>query len=87
MSILLILGIGVLSGLLARAMMPGRESMNLAMTGLLGVAGAVVGAFLGSLLTYRSFYEIHTAGILGGFAGALALLATCGFVTRREALP
>ena len=41
--------IGAIIGLLARAVMPGKQAMGLGMTIVLGVVGAVVGGFIGSL--------------------------------------
>jgi uncharacterized membrane protein YeaQ/YmgE (transglycosylase-associated protein family) len=41
---------GLIVGLIARALLPGRQSMGLLMTMLLGIAGAVVGGFLYSLI-------------------------------------
>src|SRR3954452_3690446 len=38
--------IGLIAGGLARALMPGRDPMGLAMTALLGIVGAVIGFFL-----------------------------------------
>ena len=41
--------IGGIIGLLARAVMPGKQAMGLGMTIVLGVVGAIVGGFIGSL--------------------------------------
>jgi uncharacterized membrane protein YeaQ/YmgE (transglycosylase-associated protein family) len=40
---------GLVVGLCARLLVPGRQSMSLVMTMLLGIAGALVGGFLYSL--------------------------------------
>ena len=40
---------GLIVGLCARLFVPGRQSMSLPMTALLGIAGALVGGFLYSL--------------------------------------
>ncbi|MGO1227029.1 MAG: GlsB/YeaQ/YmgE family stress response membrane protein [Brachybacterium sp.] len=42
--------IGALIGLIARALMPGKQSMGLGTTIVLGVIGAIVGGFIGGLL-------------------------------------
>ena len=39
--------IGLIVGLIARAVMPGTQAMGLVMTALLGIAGAFVAGFLG----------------------------------------
>ena len=41
---------GLIVGLMARALLPGRQSMGLLMTMVLGTGGAVVGGFLYSLV-------------------------------------
>ena len=40
---------GLVVGLLARFLMPGRQSMSVPMTVVLGIVGALVGGFLSSL--------------------------------------
>ncbi len=40
---------GLIVGLIARALLPGRQNMGLLMTMVLGIVGAVVGGFLYSL--------------------------------------
>src|SRR5699024_8381027 len=42
--------IGAIIGLLARAVMPGKQAMGLGMTIVLGIVGAIVGGFIGGLL-------------------------------------
>ena len=41
---------GLIVGLIARALLPGRQSMGLLLTMVLGIVGAVVGGFLYSLV-------------------------------------
>ena len=42
--------IGAIIGLIARAIMPGRQAMGMGATIVLGVIGAIVGGFIGGLL-------------------------------------
>jgi len=72
--ILVFIIFGVIVGLVARALMPGRQSMGLIMTALLGVAGSFIGGFLGSLISDRRVTELHTAGLIGSVLGAILLL-------------
>lgn len=60
MSIIWMIVVGLVAGLLARAIKPGNDSMGWIMTIILGIAGAVVGGFLGSMLGI---------GANGGFMG------------------
>jgi uncharacterized membrane protein YeaQ/YmgE (transglycosylase-associated protein family) len=82
MSILLFIVFGIVAGLLARAIMPGRQTMSLVMTALLGVAGSFVGGFVGSMLTGHSILDLQTSGLIGSVLGALAILAIMGFAGR-----
>jgi uncharacterized membrane protein YeaQ/YmgE (transglycosylase-associated protein family) len=74
MSILLFIIIGLGAGLLARAIVPGKQSMSLVMTTLLGMAGSLVGGFVVSLFTHRPVLELHSSGIIGSVIGAIVLL-------------
>lgn len=84
MSILLFIVFGIVAGLFARAIMPGRQSMGIVMTGLLGIAGSFVGGFVGSMLTGHSAMDLQTSGIIGSVLGALAILAIMGFAGRHR---
>lgn len=77
--------LGVVVGLLARAVVPGRERLNLSMTALLGVAGALLGGFVASLLTGHPVTELQLSTLVGSALGSIALLVLAGAVfTRRR---
>jgi uncharacterized membrane protein YeaQ/YmgE (transglycosylase-associated protein family) len=83
MAILLFLLFGLVVGLLARALMPGRQSMGWGMTAVLGVVGSFVGGFLVSLVTHNDVTDFNTAGLIGSVVGALlVLLAVSRFGAR-----
>lgn len=85
MGILTWIVFGLIVGLLARAIVPGRQSMGLIMTTLLGVAGSLLGGFLASVLTgSRDYYGFHPAGIIGSILGAIAVLLIAGAVFNRR---
>jgi len=63
---------GLLIGLLARAIMPGRQHMGLILTMILGLVGAWLGGLIGRLTgMYR---EGHPAGWFMALVGALIVL-------------
>jgi uncharacterized membrane protein YeaQ/YmgE (transglycosylase-associated protein family) len=63
---------GLIIGLLARAIMPGRQHMGLIMTMILGLVGAWLGGFIGRMTgMYR---EGHPAGWFMALVGALIVL-------------
>ena len=86
MSILAFILFGLVVGLIARAIMPGRQSMGLVATTLLGVVGSFVGGLVGSLIYGGRVFELHAAGIIGSVLGALAVMFLVGAGGRRRAL-
>ena len=50
MSIIIMIIVGFIVGLIARAIMPGDQNMGIIMTTILGIIGAVVAGFLGQNL-------------------------------------
>ncbi len=74
---------GFIIGLLARAIVPGRQHMGFIMTTLLGIAGSLIGGFVASAIVGRSVDELHGAGFIGSLIGAILLLVIAMAVTRR----
>lgn len=85
MSILLFIVFGLIIGLLARAIMPGRQSMGLAATALVGIAGSFVGGLLGNVLLGEPVLALHQAGFIGSILGALVVLGLLSWVGHRRA--
>lgn len=75
MSLLLFVVFGFAVGLLARAIMPGRQPMGFFATALLGMAGSLVGGAIGNLLAGQSLSRAEPAGWIGSIVGALLVLA------------
>ena len=82
--------IGAIIGLLARAIMPGKQAMGLGMSIVLGVVGAIVGGFNGALLggggvggIVNNPWSLGT--ILLGIVGAIIVMAIYGFATKGRA--
>jgi uncharacterized membrane protein YeaQ/YmgE (transglycosylase-associated protein family) len=63
---------GLIIGLLARAIMPGRQHMGLILTMILGLVGAWLGGLIGRLL--GMYQEGHPAGWFMALVGALIVL-------------
>jgi len=74
---------GLIVGLIARAILPGRQNMGLLMTTLLGVGGSFLGGAIGSALAGVSMNELHSAGMIGSVVGAILLLAAAGAILGR----
>lgn len=83
MEILWLLVVGLVVGLIARLLVPGRDSMGLLATMVLGVIGSFVGGILLALITTGEL-TLTTAGWIGSIVGAvLALLAYRAMSSRR----
>lgn len=76
--------VGFLAGLIARALMPGKQSMGLALTTLLGIVGSFVGGFLSSLFSRAPVSLFRPSGIIGSVIGALIVLAIYVGVSQRK---
>jgi uncharacterized membrane protein YeaQ/YmgE (transglycosylase-associated protein family) len=82
MSILWTLIIGLVVGLVAKMLMPGRDPGGFIITALLGIAGAFVAHFLGSAAGW--YREDEPAGFIASVVGAIVLLAIYRMVIGRK---
>ena len=86
MSILGWILFGLVIGALAKFVMPGRDPGGIIVTILLGIAGAVLGGFVGRAMGFYS--EGEAAGWIMSFIGAVLLLAIYRmFIGRRVVRP
>ena len=74
--------VGLVAGLLARAIKPGNDAMGWIMTIILGIAGAVVGGFLASMLGIGA--EGGCLGLVFSVIGAIVLLFIYELVTGKR---
>ncbi|CCG19730.1 putative membrane protein [Taylorella asinigenitalis 14/45] len=82
MGILWTIVIGFVVGLIAKAIMPGNQGLGFIFTTLLGIAGSVVGGYLGQAL---GFYTVgEPVGFIGSVIGALVILFIVGLVTKKS---
>lgn len=65
---------GLIVGVLAKFVLPGRDPGGLVVTILLGIAGAFVGGFVGSRIGIGSVTGFNLGSILLATGGAVALL-------------
>ena len=72
MQILGLIVIGIVIGVLARLVLPGRQSIGAGLTMLLGIAGALVGGIVASAIGTGGIFELNILGtIVGVIAAAL----------------
>jgi uncharacterized membrane protein YeaQ/YmgE (transglycosylase-associated protein family) len=84
MSILLFVVFGLIVGLIARAVLPGRQPMGLLATSLLGIAGSFMGGFLVAMLTHTRVLDFNAAGVIGSIIGAMLLLVIASRFSSRS---
>jgi uncharacterized membrane protein YeaQ/YmgE (transglycosylase-associated protein family) len=79
--------IGLVAGLLARMLVPGRQPMGLLMTLALGLVGSVVGGFISSLIwsTDPLAPGFHVGGLVMSTVGAIIVLILYVAYTQRNA--
>ena len=75
MQILGLLIVGIIIGLLARAILPGKQKIGLVWTLVLGVAGAIIGGLIASQLAAGSVTELNFVGFIAAVISAVVLLA------------
>ena len=73
-NIIVLIVVGAIAGFIARALVPGKQSMSVGTTIVLGIVGSVVGNLLGSLLFAPHRFELGTSGIIGSIIGAIIVL-------------
>ena len=73
---------GLVVGVIAKLLMPGRDPGGFIVTILLGVAGALVGGFVGRAMGF--YGENQGAGWIMSILGAIVLLALYRMMVRRR---
>jgi uncharacterized membrane protein YeaQ/YmgE (transglycosylase-associated protein family) len=85
MGILAWIVLGLVAGLLARFLMPGRAPGGIIITIVLGIAGALVGGFIASRvfgIEDLTGFDLRSIGL--AVAGAVLLLVIYGFLKRAK---
>jgi uncharacterized membrane protein YeaQ/YmgE (transglycosylase-associated protein family) len=65
---------GLIIGLLARLLLPGRQKIGLLWTLVLGVAGSVIGGTIANALNTGDIWELNVIGFIAAVAASMALL-------------
>ena len=76
---------GLIVGALAKLVMPGRDPGGIIVTMLIGIAGSLLGGFIGRAMGF--YGPNQAAGFLMSFLGAIVLLVLYRMIARRRALP
>ena len=74
MDILGLIVVGLIIGALARLIKPGKQSMSIIATMLLGVAGALIGGLIAGLLGTGGIFELNVLGFILAVVAAVILV-------------
>lgn len=66
---------GLIIGLLARLLLPGRQKIGLLWTLVLGVVGSVVGGTIANLIGSGDIFELNFIGFVAAVVVSVALLS------------
>jgi len=84
--ILILLGVGLIFGAIARLLVPGRDDLSIAQTWLLGVVGSLLGGFLGYVLFGADIEDgaVQAGGVVSSIIGSVIVLLLYRLVRRRH---
>jgi len=77
--------VGFVVGLIARAVLPGTQSLGIILTVVLGIAGSLVAGLAGQALGW--YQPGEAAGFISSVIGAVVVLWVYGKVTNKTAPP
>jgi uncharacterized membrane protein YeaQ/YmgE (transglycosylase-associated protein family) len=66
---------GLVIGILARLILPGRQRIGILMTLLLGVIGSIIGGTIANALQKGSIWELNFIGFISAVGASVILLA------------
>ena len=74
MQILGLIVVGLIIGVLARLIKPGKQRLSMIATLLLGVVGALIGGVVASLLGTGNIWELNVVGFIVAVVAAVLLI-------------
>lgn len=77
--------LGLVAGIIAKLLMPGKQGINPITTVLLGIIGSVIGGKVGSLIGWGVAGEFSIKGIVTAVGGALLLMFVWGLLFKKKA--
>ena len=73
---------GLIVGVLAKFIMPGKDPGGIIITILIGIAGSFVGGFIGSFLGFGTVTGFNVGSLLLAIGGAVLILILYRFVKK-----
>ena len=86
MQILGLIVIGLVIGVIARLIKPGRQNLSLLWTFLLGLEAFLIGGIVASLIGTGDIFELNILGFIVAVVAAIVLIGAAeGFVGKKKA--
>ncbi|TAL79646.1 MAG: GlsB/YeaQ/YmgE family stress response membrane protein [Burkholderiaceae bacterium] len=82
MGIVVMIIVGFIVGLIARAIMPGEQKLGFILTVILGIVGSLLAGYLGSAVGL--YAPGQGAGWIGSIVGAIIVLFVWGLITHKK---
>ena len=84
MGILAWIVFGLIAAAIAKLIMPGEQGGGWIVTIILGIVGAFVGGWIGSMIAGVGISGFNITSMIVAVVGALIVLAIWGFISRRS---
>lgn len=85
MQIIGLIVVGLVIGVIARLIKPGRQNLTLLWTFLLGLAGALIGGIIASAIGTGDIFELNIIGFIVAVIAAIVLIGAAeGFVGSKK---
>lgn len=85
MQIIGLIVVGLVIGVIARLIKPGRQNLSLLWTFLLGLAGALIGGIIASAIGSGDIFELNIIGFIVAVIAAIVLIGAAeGFAGSRK---
>ncbi len=76
--------LGLIAGAIAKALMPGKDPGGIIVTMLIGIVGALIGGYIGNLITGQGLNGFGLWSIVLAVVGAMLLLWVYRLTTRNR---
>lgn len=85
MQIIGLIVVGLVIGVIARLIKPGRQNLSLLWTFLLGLAGALIGGIIASAIGSGDIFELNIVGFIVAVIAAIVLIGAAeGFAGSKK---
>ena len=76
--------LGLIAGAIAKFIMPGDDPGGIVVTGLIGIAGGVIGGFIGSITGLGGVSGFNIGSIILAVVGAIILLIGYRMIAKKK---